>query len=103
MSLFLVFRFLSTYHLLRTCLAFSFVRASLCRFTMCFASKMGILPLTVRLKSSSAGGTPVVLCGAVRYCNKNRLSSCFQDRPSSAAALYAFPSGCMKRSACALP
>ena len=41
--------------------------------------------------------------GAVRYCNRNRLSSCCQGRPCKCAVFKALPRGCMNLSASAFP
>ena len=65
--------------------------------------KIGSFPLTVLLNNNSAGRTPVVECGVVRYCSRNLLSSCCHDRFSAFAVLSVLPSGCINRSASALP
>ena len=74
-----------------------------CRFTLLFFCNTGNCPFTVRLNNNSAGGTRVEQCGEVRYWRRNRLSSCLHGRCSILAVLSALLSGCIKRSASALP
>ena len=91
------------YFSLYSCLFLSFLRASLCRFTLLFFCNTGNCPFTARLNNNSAGGTRVEQCGEARYWRGNRFSSCLHGRCSILAVLSALLSGCIKRSASALP
>ena len=87
MSFCFAFRLSPGYCLLYCCLNVTFSRL----FTALRLVKMGSLPLTVRLNNNFEGGTAGVECGAVRYCNKNRCSSCLQGLLMFVQFLVIFP------------